>query len=81
MLILEILGSSEWQTYLKVLDYNYNLPAQGYLDLAFIWDAENVVIDNAGNYRVYAAVVDLNGNVILDTQGNLLESSWEFDVQ
>ena len=38
------------------------------------------VINNAGNYRVYA-VVDSLGNVIPDAQGNLLESSWEFDVQ
>ena len=81
MLILEILGSSEWQTYLDVIDSNYILPAQGSLDLAFIWDAENVVINNAGNYRVYAAVVDSLGNVIPNAQGNPLESSWEFDVQ
>ena len=74
------LVNEEWQDYQSVIDSNYLILSQDYLDLAMVWDAENVVVSESGSYRIYTAVVDSRGNVLSNLQGRKLESFSAFNV-
>lgn len=62
----------------------YTLGAGEHIKLDVIWkqkwDEKNIVINEAGRYRAYGAIVDKDLNVLEDLDSEKLEASWEFDV-
>ncbi|MFH1209287.1 MAG: FG-GAP-like repeat-containing protein [archaeon] len=55
------------------------IQGNSYLALDTIWNPYNVMINQTGNYRVYAALLNGNGQVIGTMQGNL-EDYYGFNV-
>ncbi|MCP3684241.1 MAG: S8 family serine peptidase, partial [bacterium] len=55
------------------------VPANGLVKLDHIFNPLNVVINEAGTYRVYAEMTDNQGQVIQTVSG-ALQNSWEFTV-
>ena len=56
------------------------IPAHSYLALDTIWaEYGSYIADETGSYRVYAALLDSQGDVI-ETMAGKLENSYEFKV-
>ena len=70
-----------WNDYRTVIEKKHGIYGNEHIDLAELWNDENVMINELGDYQVYAAVIDNNRNVLRDGNNNLLESSWDFAVR
>jgi len=73
--------SGNWADERVVIDkVSYTIPAEGSLSLSDIWNSNQVSLTQVGKYRVYAAVVNSKGNVLLDNNDKPLEYYSVFNV-
>ena len=79
-MILQKSVGNIWTNVQVVVDKNIIIPANSLIKLDNEWNPQNVVASEGGNYRVYAALLDSNGNVINTIDGGKLETNWEFEV-
>ena len=79
-MILQKSVNGVWTDEQIVVDKNVIISAGGLIKLDNEWNPQNVVVSEAGDYRVYAALLDDNGNVITTVGGSLLETNWDFNV-
>jgi len=68
-----------WETYAIVKDEPHSVEPASLSKLDLIWNPESVTVNETGTYRVYVALMDDYGDVIL-TRSRPLESSWQFEV-
>ncbi|NQV09388.1 S8 family serine peptidase [Candidatus Woesearchaeota archaeon] len=74
------LNNNSWETYEVVIDETIPrvVLAGEYLALDVIWNAENVIVNEPGTYRVYSEFRDDEGPI--QTTTGYLQNSWNFSV-
>jgi len=71
----------DYQTVINDLETNTvrSIEPYGYMALDLIWNPNDIIIYEEGDYRVYAALLDSMGNII-NTNLGPLEDTYEFKV-
>ena len=75
------LNDGSWIDVQNIVNERYFVNPLNFIYLGDIWNSKDVRINEIGNYRIYAAVVDDKGNVLYDSQGDKLEAFSNFMVQ